>query len=75
MDTFPYDSWEAAGAAARESGEGFFTFGPGDNFATVLLVVLMIVVTVLAFVFWVRTEDRKLTEQAERLRAASGEGM
>jgi hypothetical protein len=35
----------------------------------------MIVVTVLAFVFWVRTEDRKLTEQAERLRAAAGEGM
>jgi hypothetical protein len=75
MDTFPQDSWEAAGKAARDAGEGFFTFGPGDNLATVILVVLMIAVTFLAFLFWVRTEDRKLTEQAERLRASTGEEM
>jgi cbb3-type cytochrome oxidase subunit 3 len=75
MDTFPYDSWDEAGNAAREAGEGFFTFGPGDNLATIVLVILMIAVTFLAFVFWVRTENRKLTEQAERLRASAGEGM
>ncbi|MGI9599509.1 MAG: hypothetical protein ACR2QK_25315 [Acidimicrobiales bacterium] len=72
MDTFPYDSWEEALAAAQEAGEGFFTFGPGGNTATVILTilgVLAMVATVLAFVF---TEKRNLEEHVERIR---NEGM
>lgn len=70
MDTFPFDSWDAAGQAAPDAG--FFTFGDAG---AVVLVVIMIVVTFLAFVGWVRVEGRKLDEQAQRLRAAArGEG-
>lgn len=69
MDTFPFESWEQAGAAAPDSG--FFTFGDGG---AVAMVVLMIILTVIVFIGWIRVEDRKLREQAERLRAAGGEG-
>lgn len=69
MDTFPYDSWEEAQGAA--GAEGFFTLGPGDNFATIALVVIAFVLMVGVFVAWMRVEDRKLRDQAARLTAAS----
>ncbi len=68
MDTFPYDSWEEALAAARESGEGFFTFGPGGNTATVILTILGAIAMVVSIVAWVVTENRNLAEHAERIR-------
>jgi hypothetical protein len=73
MDTFPYETWEEAGRRATEEGAGFFTFGPGDNVATIILVVIGIVVMLLAFWGWIWVEDRKLREQAARLRAAGEE--
>ena len=69
MDTFPYDSWEEASAAA--GGSGFFTFGVC---ATGILVALMVLVFVVAIVGWVRQEGKKLDEQAARLRSAGGAG-
>jgi hypothetical protein len=69
MDAFPFDSWEQAGQAAPDAG--FFTFGEAG---AVVFVILMIIATLLAFVGWVRVEGRKLNEQAQRLRAAGGEG-
>jgi hypothetical protein len=59
MNTFPYDRWEDVGPNA------YFTFGEGGAWA---LVALMIVVTLLAFIGWIRVEGRKLDEQAARLR-------
>jgi hypothetical protein len=74
MDTFPYDSWEQAQGSA--GGEGFFTFGPGDNFSTIAVVVIGFVLMIWVFVSWMRAEDRKLRDQADRLTAASrGEVM
>lgn len=73
METFPYDSWEEAGAAA--GSEGFFTFGPGDNPATYVLVAIAFVVMVVIFAAWIRVEDRKLRTQADRLRAAASGGV
>jgi hypothetical protein len=70
MDTFPYGSWEEAQGVA--GGEGFFTLGPGDNFATIAMVVIAFVLMVGVFVSWMRAEDRKLRDQADRLTAASG---
>lgn len=78
MDTFPYDSWEQATNASQGAGDGFYvgelfsTFGPGDNFGTILLVVVGFVVMIGVFVAWIRTEDTKLRAQAERLRSAAG---
>lgn len=68
MDTFPYDSWEEAIAAAMESGEGFFTFGPGGNTATVILTILGAIAMVVTLVTFVLTEKGRLEEQAARIR-------
>lgn len=69
MDTFPYDSWESAQSAA--GAEGYFTLGPGDNLATILLVAIAFVLMIGVFVAWIRAEDRKLRDQAARLTAAA----
>lgn len=71
MNTFPFETWDEAGEAAGE-GLGFFTFGPGFNASTMILVAIAIAVMVVAFVGWVVVEDRKLREQAERLRSTGG---
>lgn len=68
MDTFPYESWEEAIAAAKESGEGFFTFGPGGNTATVILTILGALAMVVAIVAFVVTENRNLEEHVQRIR-------
>lgn len=72
MDTFPYDSWEEAAAAAQDAGDGFFTFGPGGNTATVILTILGVIAMVATVVAFVMTEKRNLAEHVERIR---NEGM
>jgi hypothetical protein len=67
MDTFPYESWAEAQEAA--GAEGYFTFGPGDTAATIVLVAIAFVLMVFVFVWWMRLEDRKLRDQAERIRS------
>jgi hypothetical protein len=69
MDTFPYESWAEAQEAA--GAEGYFTFGPGDNAATIVLVAIAFFLMVFVFAWWMRLEDRKLREQAERIRSIS----
>lgn len=72
MDTFPYESWDEAMAAARDAGEGFFTFGPGDNAATVILTILGAIVMVGTLVLFVLTERYNLDEHVRRIK---DEGM
>ena len=72
MDTFPYESWEEASQAAQELGEGFFTFGPGGNTATVILTILGAIVMAATIVMGVVLENRNLEEHAQRIR---DEGM
>ena len=72
MDTFPYESWEEASQAAQELGEGFFTFGPGGNTATVILTILGIIVMVATIFGGVYLEDRNLQEHVKRIK---DEGM
>ena len=64
--SFPYDSWDAALAAA-DGVAGYFTFGPGDNSNTVIIAVLAIVLSVTAAVMVTKREDDLLNEAAERL--------
>jgi hypothetical protein len=74
VDTFPFDSWEEAIAAATESGAGYFTFGPGGNTATYILTVVGLVVTVIVLVAFVRNEDRRLESHARRLSGGENNG-
>jgi hypothetical protein len=66
MNTFPYDSWDAALEAA-DGTTGYFTWGPGGNFATVLITLIAIVISVYAAVTVTRRENALLAESAERL--------
>ncbi len=68
MDTFPYESWDEALAAAQEAGEGFFTFGPGGNTATVILTILGAAVMVATLVLFVTTERKNLDEHVRRIK-------
>jgi len=72
MDTFPYESWEEASQAAQELGEGFFTFGPGGNTATIILTILGAIVMVATIFAGVVLEDRNLGEHVKRIK---DEGM
>lgn len=74
MDTFPFEDWEEAIRAAQEAGLGYFTWGPGWNLGTVLMVVIGFLVMVAAFWAWFATEDAKLRHQAQRVRGMFGEG-
>lgn len=67
MDTFPYDSWEEATTAALETGAGYFTFGPGGNTGTYVMVALGFIVMVVTIVAGIRLEDQRLAEHAARL--------
>ena len=69
MDTFPYESWEEATTAALDSGAGYFTFGPGGNTATIVLVALGFIVMVVTIVGGIMSEDKRLNDHAARLRA------
>jgi hypothetical protein len=67
MDTFPFETWEEASDAAVETGVGYFTFGPGGNTGTYVLVALGFVVMIVILVAWMRFEDERLNEHARRL--------
>ena len=66
MNTFPYDSWEAALEAA-DGTTGYFTFGPGGNTASVIISILAIVLSVAMAVLVTMREDKVLNEAADRL--------
>lgn len=66
MNTFPYDSWEAALEAA-DGTTGYFTWGPGGNTGSVVLAILAIAVSVVAAVMMTAREDKILNQAADRL--------
>ena len=66
MNTFPYDSWEAALEAA-DGTTGYFTFGPGGNTASLIISILAIALSVTMAVLVTTREDKVLNEAAERL--------
>ena len=66
MNTFPYDSWEAALEAA-DGTTGYFTFGPGGNTASMVVSILAIVLSVAMAVLVTTREDKALNEAADRL--------
>ncbi|MXW95805.1 MAG: hypothetical protein F4110_03220 [Acidimicrobiaceae bacterium] len=66
MNTFPYDSWEAALEAA-DGTTGYFTWGPGGNTASVVLAIIAIVVSVVAMLMITGREDKLLNEAADHL--------
>ena len=70
MDTFPYETWDEA--LANAGAEGYFTFGPGGNFATIVLTIIGIIVMIAVYVTLVTTEDKRLREQVERLQQRDG---
>jgi hypothetical protein len=75
MDTFPYESWEEATKAAIDSGAGYFTFGPGGNTATIVMVVLGFLVMMATIVGGIVLEDRRLVAHAARLKAGGDNGV
>ncbi len=66
MNTFPYDSWEAALEAA-DGTTGYFTWGPGGNTASVVLAIIAIAVSVIMAVMITAREDKLLNDAADRL--------
>lgn len=66
MNTFPYDSWEAALEAA-DGSTGYFTWGTGGNLATILITVIAIALSIFSMVMVTRRENALLAESAERL--------
>ena len=66
MNTFPYDSWEAALEAA-DGTTGYFTFGPGGNTASIVLAIIGIALSVFAGFMVTLREDRLLNHAADRL--------
>ena len=66
MNTFPYDSWDAALEAA-DGTAGYFTWGPGGNTATVIVTILGIAISVISAVLVTTRENKLLTEAADRL--------
>ncbi len=66
MNTFPYDSWEAALEAA-DGTTGYFTWGPGGNTASVVLAIIGIAVSVIMAVMITAREDKLLNDAADRL--------
>ncbi len=65
MNTAP----DSVDAGWGDKVSAFFTFGPGYTTGTYILVLLGFILFILALVAWFSTEDKKLREQAEKLRA------
>lgn len=63
IDSFPYDEWS-------DSIAEFWTFGGQGSTGTWILTALGVAAMILAFVGFVRLEHRKVTAQAERLKAS-----
>jgi hypothetical protein len=71
IDSFPYDSWLGPdGKSLNENIAEFWTFGGADSVGTFTLTALGMLLMVAALIAWVWLEHKKLTAQAERLRAA-----
>lgn len=69
MNTAP-DSVDQNGLT--DAVAAFFTFGPGFTTGMYVLTVLGIALMALSLIAWVHTENRRLNEAADRLRAANG---
>lgn len=65
MDTFPYESWDEAIAAAAEGDAAYFTFGVGTGLT--ILTILGILLSVAIGVYLVTNEARHLNHAADRL--------
>lgn len=67
MDTFPYDSWEEAVAAAQSDAASapYFTFGVGTTL-TILTILGMALALGIGF-YLVANEAKHLNEAADRL--------
>jgi hypothetical protein len=65
IDSFPFDEFS-------DKITSFWTFGPENSTGTYILTVLGIILMIVSIVGWVWLENRKLTAQAELLRAAGG---
>lgn len=67
MDTFPYDSWDDAIAAAQSDAASapYFTFGTGADLVVLTLIAIALVVFV--GVYLVGNEARHLNAAADRL--------
>lgn len=63
MNTFPYDSWEEA----LEAASGYYTWGAGNNTASIILAWLAIILAVATGVIITYREDRLLDHAADRL--------
>lgn len=76
IDSFPYDSWFDAEGNLSPDVTTFWTFGPttgsegGSLTGTFVLTALGILLMVASLIAWTYLENKKLNEQAERLRAA-----
>ena len=66
MNTFPYDSWEAALEAA-DGTTGYFTWGPGGNTGSVVLAIIGIAVSVIMAVMITARENKILNDAAAEL--------
>ena len=69
IDSFPF---EGPWPDDLSQISAFWTFGPGSSIGTYVLTILGISLMVAALIGWVWLENRKLTAQAELLRAAGG---
>ena len=65
MNTAP----DSVDAGWGDKVAAFFTFGPGYTTGIYILTALGFIFFVLALLAWFSTEDKKLREQAEALRA------
>lgn len=65
IDSYPFDEWS-------EEITAFWTFGPNSSSGTYILTVLGVILMIAALIYWVWLENKKLTAQAELLRAAGG---
>ena len=63
IDSAPIEKW-------GEKVSVFWTFGPDGSVGTWIMTILGIVAMVAAWIGWVWLENRKLTDQAEALRAS-----
>jgi TM2 domain-containing membrane protein YozV len=65
IDSAPFDKW-------GENITVFWTFGDGTP--TYILTVLGIILMIVSLIAWMWLEEKKLTQQVSRLKAAGGAG-
>jgi len=70
IDSFPYETWDQL---PTDASAPFWTYGPGvdhDLTGTFVLTGLGMALMILALVYWVWLEHKKLSAQAQHLRGA-----